>query len=96
MARYASSQGKGPKKKKRDKDNRASITIESQTTKHNGREIEYVRKTKRNDGDPHVYYHRRTTTPSGHSKKITKTKDPKAANPNPGLKGFRIDLPDRT
>jgi hypothetical protein len=83
-------------RKKRDAKNKASISIRSQTTNIDGKPaVEYVKKTKRNDGDPHVYYTRATSNHDsrnhkylGGTKKITKTKDKKAANPNPGLKGF--------
>ena len=89
MARYARSQGKGPQKKKRNKNNRASISIRSaEGTYGTVAKLNMRNVTKKNDGDPHVYYEhtKKNVTKSGTTKSTykTKVKDKKAANPVKG------------
>ena len=86
---------------KSGKGNRASISIQqlqgTQDTPSGRQGTTTTRVKKRNDGDPHVYtettkYHGKfdrndNYTQTKSTKTRTKRKDPKAANPNPGLKG---------
>ena len=91
---------------KSGKGNRASISIQqlqgTQDTPSGRMGTTVTRVKKRNDGDPHVY----TETEKHHgkfdrnenytlkskTKTRTKRKDPKAANPNPGLKGGLLGI----
>ena len=75
MARYATSLGKGPKKKKRDTSRKASIKIKY--NKNGTREI-----TETNDGDPNRY----TDYSPVFGNKRSNSKESgeaKVANPNP-------------
>ena len=64
MARYAGSQGKGPKKTKRDK-LKASVHYTS-VSERRGDMVRATRKvTAKNDGDPHLYEDKKHTEITG-------------------------------
>jgi hypothetical protein len=87
MARYARSQGKGPKKSKRDK-LKASAHYTSISERRGDKVRAKTKVTLKNDGDPHVYADKKFTEIKGGTstsgRTRVKTKNPKYANP---LKG---------
>jgi hypothetical protein len=96
MARYATSLGKGPKKKKRSSSNRASIRMVSSEFSNSAAKNNQRGSVKTNDGDPHIYYERERKSKNKQGGYDTTTvkrkiKDKSAANPVKGKpKGTKV------